>query len=314
MKAAQWLGRAVYRAVVGLRHRLASSRKATFGAAVVVALVLVGLLAPLISPGNPSAVVGPANLAPSLKHLFGTTGEGNDVFAQVVWGTRNSLAVGLLTGAAITVVGAAVGLTAAFFGRWVDYILTLLTNVFLVIPGLPLLVVMAAFLPRSTFSIIFVLAIAGWAGSARVLRSQALSIVRRDYVAAATVIGESPARIILSEVLPNLSSLIASVLFGSVGYGIGALAALQFLGLGNVTLVSWGTILYWAQNNSALLQGTWWQFVPAGLCLAVTCAAISMLNFAIDEVTNPRLRTFRPGARWTKLRGPRREHGINVAA
>lgn len=314
MRAAQWLARSVYRVLAALRRRLASSRKAAFGAGVVLALVLVGLLAPVIAPGNPSAVVGPENLAPSLKHLFGTTGEGNDVFAQVVWGTRNSLAVGFLTGAAITVIGTAVGLTAAFFGRWVDYVLTLLTNVFLVIPGLPLLVVMAAFLPRSTFSIIFVLAIAGWAGSARVLRSQALSIVRRDYVAAATVIGESPARIILSEVLPNLSSLIASVLFGSVGYGIGALAALQFLGLGNVTLVSWGTILYWAQNNSALLQGTWWQFVPAGLCLAVTCAAISMLNFAIDEVTNPRLRTFRPGARWTKLSAPRRQEELNVVA
>ncbi|HUZ24657.1 MAG TPA: ABC transporter permease [Streptosporangiaceae bacterium] len=273
--------------------RLTTSKKAVFGAAVVLCFILVGLLAPVIAPGNPLAVVGPQNLAPSAQHLLGTTGEGNDVFAQVVWGTRNSLAVGFLTGATIAIIGVAIGLSAAFFGGWADNVLTLLMNVFLVIPGLPLLVVMAAFLPRTTLSVSFVLAIAGWAGSARVIRSQALSVVKRDYVAAATVIGERPLRIIVMEVLPSLSSLIASALFGAIGYGIGSLAALQFLGLGDLTTVSWGTILYWAQNNSSLLQGTWWQFVPAGACLALTCAAISMLNFAIDEVTNPRLRTIR---------------------
>jgi peptide/nickel transport system permease protein len=112
-------------------------------------------------------------------------------------------------------------------------------------------------------------------------------------VAAATVIGERAPRIIFMEVLPSLSSLIASVLFGAIGYGIGSLAALQFLGLGDLTTVSWGTILYWAQNNSSLLQGTWWQFIPAGVLLTLACTAASMLNFAIDEVTNPRLRTAR---------------------
>ena len=141
--------------------------------------------------------------------------------------------------------------------------LTVVTNIFLVIPGLPLLVVVAAFLPRSTWSVIFVLAVAR-SGPARVIRAQALSVVKRDYVASATVIGERPVRIIAAEVLPNLSSLIATVLFGAVGYGIGSLAALQFLGLGDLTTASWGTILYSAQSNSSLLQGTWWQFVPAG--------------------------------------------------
>jgi peptide/nickel transport system permease protein len=120
-----------------------------------------------------------------------------------------------------------------------------------------------------------------------------LSIVRRDYVAAAIVIGERRARVITTEVLPNLSSLIASVFFGAIGYGIGAQAALQFLGLGSITTDSWGSILFWAQNNQALFQGCWWQFVSPGIFLALTCAAISMLNFAIDEITNPRLRTVR---------------------
>jgi len=287
------LGRAVGRTARAAYTRLISSKKAVFGAGIIAFLIVIGLFAPLIAPGNPNADVAPQNLAPSLHHLLGTTGQGNDVFAQVVWGTRNSLAVGFVTGAVITVIAVAIGLSAAYFGGWVDSVLTVLMNIFLVIPGLPLLVVVAAFLPNSSLSVIFVLAFAGWAGSARVIRAQALSVVRRDYIAAATVIGERSFRIIVSEILPNLSSLIASVLFGGIGYGIGSLAALQFLGLGNLSVVSWGTILYWAQSNSALLQGTWWQFIPAGLALALACAAISMLNFAIDEVTNPRLRTVR---------------------
>jgi peptide/nickel transport system permease protein len=258
-------------------------------------MILVGALAPVIAPGNPRATVGPENLPPSLKYLVGTSGQGADIFAQLVWGARNSLMVGFLTGAIVAIVATAVGLCAAFFGGWVDHGLTLVTNIFLIIPAIPLLVVLAAFLPRTTGSVVFVLAVAGWAAAARLIRAQALSVVKRDYLAAATVIGESRLRIITVEVLPNLSSLIASVLFIGIGYGIGAQAALQFLGLGDLNVVSWGTILYWATNNASLLIGAWWQFVPAGVCLALACAAASMLNFAIDEVTNPRLRTVREG-------------------
>ena len=271
-------------------RRLTSSKKACSGVAVLLLLAAAGIFAPVIAPGNPLAVVGGQNEAPSLKHLLGTTGQGGDVFAQVIWGARDSLTVGLLTGIGVTVIGVSMGLFAAYAGGLADNLLTLLTNIFLVIPGLPLLVVMAAFLPRSTLSIIFVLAIAGWAGTARVIRSQALSVVKRDYVAASKVIGERGIRIIFVEVLPNLSSLIASGLFGAIAYGIAAQAALEFLGLGNLSSVSWGTVLYWASNNEGLLQGAWWQFIPAGVCIAAASGALSLLNFAVDEVTNPRLR------------------------
>ncbi len=280
------------RTLQSVTQRLLSSKKALFGAGVVLLLIMIGLFAPIIAHGDPQAVVGPPNAAPSLKHLFGTTGQGGDVFAQVVWGARDSLTVGLLTGLGVTIIGVCIGLVGAYSGGIVDNFLTLLTNIFLVIPGLPLLVVMAAFLPHSTLSIIFVLAIAGWAGMARVIRSQALSVVKRDYVGAAKVIGERSVRIVLVEVLPNLASLIASGLFGAIAYGIAAQAALEFLGLGNLGSVSWGTILYWASNNAGLLQGAWWEFVPAGACIAAASGALALLNFAVDEVTNPRLRRF----------------------
>lgn len=271
-------------------RRLASSKKACVGAATLAVLIATGVLAPVIAHGNPLAVTGPQNAPPSGQHLLGTTGQGGDVFAQIVWGARESLTVGLLTGLAVTVIGVSIGLLAAYAGGVVDNVLTLLTNIFLVIPGLPLLVVMAAFLPRSTLSVIFVLAIAGWAGMARVIRSQALSVVKRDYIAASKVIGERGIRIIFVEVLPSLASLIASGLFGAIAYGIAAQAALEFLGLGDLGSVSWGTILYWASNNEGLLQGAWWEFIPAGACIALASGALALLNFAVDEVTNPRLR------------------------
>lgn len=304
-RAAQWFGR-------GLWRRLTASKKAAVGAAIVLILILVGLFAPLIAPGDPMAATGPQDAAPSAAHWLGTTAQNGDVFAQVVWGARTSLAVGFLTGGLVTIVGSIIGLCAAFFGGWLDNLLTLLTNVFLVIPGIPLLIVMAAFLPHSTFSIVFVLGIAGWAGAGRVIRSQALSVVRRDYVAAATVLGERRWRIIAVEVMPNLSSLIASTLFGSIAYGISAQAALEFLGLGNLSSVSWGTILYWASNNSSLLQGAWWQFVPAGACIAVASGGLALLNFAVDEVTNPRLRTARMTRRRRTARTASRESAAVV--
>lgn len=285
----------LYRILRSVIRRVLASKKATFGAGLLLFLVAVGALAPVIAPGDPLATVAPENLPPSLNHLLGTSGQGSDIFSQLVWGTRNSLTVGFLVGAIVAALATAVGLSAAFFGGWADHVLTLITNMFLVIPGIPLLVVLAAFLPRTTGSVVFVLSVAGWAGAARLIRSQALSVARRDYVAASTVIGESRTRVIAVEILPNLSSLIASVLFSGIGYGIGAQAALQFLGLGDLSIVSWGTILYWATNNASLLLGAWWQFVPAGACLALACAAASMLNFAIDEVTNPRLSTVREG-------------------
>lgn len=272
-------------------RRLLASKKATTGASIVVFLVLVGVLAPLIAPGDPKSAASGFNLPPSATHWLGTTAQGGDIFAQLVWGARDSLTVGFLTGVLVTVIGCTGGLCAAYFGGWTDHIITLLTNVFLLIPGIPLLIVMAAFLPHSTYSIVLVLTISGWAGPARVLRSQAMTIVRRDYVASATVIGEDRFRLIAFEVLPNLASLIAASLFGAVAYGIGAQAALEFLGLGNLDTVSWGTILYWSSNNASLLQGAWWQFVPAGACIALAAGALGLLNFAVDEITNPRLRT-----------------------
>lgn len=285
--------------------RLLRNRKALIGAVLLVFFLLVALLAPLIAPNDPSDFVAAPNQAPSREYIFGTTGQGQDVFAQTVWGARISLGVGFTVGFFITIFGAIIGLTAAYFGGRVDDILSLITNVVLVIPGLPLLVTLAAFLPPGPLTILFVLSITSWAWNARVFRSQALSLREKDFVSASIVSGESSAHIIFREILPNMTSIVAAAFLGSTLYGIGAEAGLEFLGLGNVSLVSWGTILYWAGNNAGLLTGAWWTFVPAGLCIALVAFGLAMMNYAMDEITNPRLRAEKETARVLKDRSLR---------
>jgi peptide/nickel transport system permease protein len=269
---------------------LLSQRKAVFGTIVLGLFVLVALFAPLIVPGDPTRFVGRQSQPPSAQHWLGTTGQGQDVFAQVVVGSRISLLIGFTVGLLITLLGLAIGMTAGYLGGLADGLLNVFTNVFLIIPALPLLITLASFLPPGIVTVTLVLTVTSWAWPARVFRSQTLSLREKEFVSASVVSGEGAFRIIFFEILPNMMSLVVSSFFGNVIYAIGADVGLAFLGFENVTTVSWGTMLYWAQNNSALLQGAWWTFVPPGLCVALVAFATTMLIYAVDEVTNPRLR------------------------
>lgn len=277
----------------GLVHSLLHNKKALAGLIILAFFVLIALLAPILFPGNPSQITALGATPPSLSHPLGTTPKGQDVLALTVWGARSSLLVGFAVGILATGIGILIGLSAAYYGRTVDNGLSLLTNVFLLIPGLPLLVILAAFLPPGLGTVILVLTLTGWAGSARVLRSQALSIRGKDFVASAIVTGEKPTRIMFREILPNMASVVMITLLGTVIFGIGAQAGLEFLGLGDPSVVSWGTNLYWANNDGALLSGYWWAFVPSGVCIALVAFALALVNYGVDEVSNPRLRTSR---------------------
>ncbi|MFT3831712.1 MAG: ABC transporter permease [Micropruina sp.] len=275
----------------GLLHGLMTNRKAMIGAVILIVFILLALLAPVLFPGNPSRITALASQEPSAEHWLGTTAKGQDVLALTVHGTRMSLFVGLIAGLMSTIIGILVGLTSAYFGRAIDESLSVVTNIFLLIPGLPLLVILAAFMPPGVGTVIFVLIITGWAGSARVLRSQALSIRSKDFVAASQVTGDRAGWIMWREILPNMASVVMGTLLGCIIGAIGAQAGLEFLGLGDTSTVSWGTNLYWAGNEGALLTGSWWVFLPSGLCIALVAFALSLFNYAVDEVTNPRLRT-----------------------
>jgi peptide/nickel transport system permease protein len=277
-------------------------RKATVGAVGLTLFILVALLGPLLV-SDPNAYVAIPLEPPSVQHWLGTTGQGQDVLAQLVVGTRTSLAIGFAVGLAVVLVGALVGVTAGYFGGRVDGFLSLLFNVFLVIPGLPLAIVIAAYLPSGPLTLGFVLVVTGWAWNARVLRAQTLAVRKRDFVAAAVVAGESNFRIITREILPTMTSLLVAQVIGSTVYAIGAQVGLEFLGLGDVSAVTWGTNLYWAQNDSALLTGAWWTFAPTGLCVAMVGFSLTMLNSGFDEITNPRLQLERAWTKYLTKRG-----------
>ncbi|HVM72415.1 MAG TPA: ABC transporter permease, partial [Anaerolineales bacterium] len=198
---------------------------------------------------------------------------------------------GFSVGILSTLLGLVIGMIAGYLPGVVDGVLNMFTNVFLLIPGLPLLIALASFLPQGMLTVMLVLTFTGWAWPARVFRSQMLCLREKDFVSASVVSGEGVSRIVFSEILPNMLSLVMSSLFGAVIYTIGADAGLAFLGFENVNIVSWGTMLYWASNSSALLQEAWWTFLPPGLCIALVSFATTMLIYAMDEVTNPRLRS-----------------------
>ena len=282
--------------LTGLLASLTRSRRARTGVVVLAPLIIAALLAPVISPGDPARITGAPAAAPSPAHWFGVTPKGQDVLAMTLWGARSSLAVGLGAGVLATLVALVVALASAHLGRTVDGLLSVATNVFLLLPGLPLLVVLAAYMPPGWGSTLIVLVVTGWAGAARVLRSQAMSLRGTDFVEAAVVSGERPVRIMAGEMLPNMASVVMSTLLGCVNAAIGAQAGLEFLGLGRSGSVSWGTNLYWAATDGALMTGRWWTFVPSGLAIALVAYALALINAGVDEATNPGLRRAASGA------------------
>ena len=274
-----------------LFRAVATNRKALAGLGVLGLFVLVALLAPVIAPYPPQEDLFGRIEAPSLHHWLGTTGNGQDIFSQLLWGTRQTLMIAIIAGGVATVVSVVIGISAAYIGGVSDHVLNLFTDVFLVIPTLPLMIVIAAYARNGGVAvIILVIVITGWSYGARQLRSQALSLRNREFLEAARVRGERNLYIILAEILPNMTSLIVANFLGAAVYSVLAAAGLQFLGLGDPNDLSWGTMLFWAENNGALLAGSpLWAIAP-GICIALLGGAFALLNYAFDEIANPALR------------------------
>ncbi|HEY3905600.1 MAG TPA: ABC transporter permease [Streptosporangiaceae bacterium] len=279
--------------------QLPKSAKIRVGLALALFFTLLAILGPYLAPFDPNASLTTTTgipQAPSIHHLLGTTQVQQDVLSQLLAGGRSTILVALIAGIVATALAVLFGVAAGYYGGWLDDLLSMLANIFLVLPALPLLIVIFGFLSKSAapndLLIGLVISITGWAFGARVLRAQTLSMRNRDYVTSARIIGERGWRIMMFEILPNLVPIVATSFLFTVIYGVGAYTALSFLGVISVSHWSWGTMLYWAQSAQAAQQVhvEWWWFLPPGLAVGLFGTALALLNFGIDEFINPRLR------------------------
>lgn len=267
------------------------NRKAAAGALLLLFFFVLAIFAGEIAPYSPTNISFDPSLGPSAVHWLGTTSQGQDVYSQLIWGAQQSLIIAFAAGGLATVIAVVVGVTAAYLGGIMDGALSLVTDVLLVIPIFPLIIVIAAYLRSAGMTdMIIVLGALGWSYGARQLRAQVLSLRNRDFLEAARVRGERSAYVITVEILPTMTSLIVATFLGSAVYAVLTAAGLQFIGLGDPNSISWGTMLYWAQNNEALDAGMpLWAIMP-GVCIALLGAAFALLNYAFDEISNPALR------------------------
>jgi len=289
---------------LGASFAMFRNRKSLAGLIILGVFVLVALFSDLLAPYGPLEKDYTAlRQAPSLTHLLGTTHMGEDILSQIIYGTRGVLIVGFLAGIMGTFIAVIMGVVSGYTRGWRSESLSALTNVFLVIPGLPLIIIVASQFENPPLVLIAaVLALTGWAWGARVMRAQTMSLRNRDFIQAARANGEPLRRIIFVEMLPNLMAIIASSFVGTVTAAVLGLTTLAFIGVIPITNLNWGTILYWAQQNGAF-PNYWWWYVPAGLCIALLGVALSLINFGIDEYVNPRLRSAGERARAMKKKG-----------
>ncbi len=291
--------------------QLPRSPKVLLGLGIVGFFIILTVVGPWLAPDNPSSTAYAALLGPSTHHWLGTTSLGQDIFSQLLVGARATMVVALVAGLVATLLSMVIGVSAGYLGGVSDDGLSLLSNVFLAIPGLPLLIVIDSYLPVASrsneFVIGLIISLTGWAWGARVLRAQTMSLRNRDFVEAARIIGESRSRIMFTEIAPNLLPVLASSLLFTVLYSIGAYVTLAYIGLTSTATWNWGTMLYWAQANNAPLSNEWYWFVPPGICIALVGTGLALLNFGIDEFINPRLRAGGLSARQRRSLGlPRR--------
>lgn len=267
------------------------SPTAALGTLLLSVMVFIAISGPTIAPYDPTEVTGRPFSAPSAEHWLGTNDIGQDIFSELLWGTRISLMIGLIAASAAILVGTAVGVVAALAGGWLENLLMRITDVVLIIPFIPLAIVLAAFLGPSVWNTAAVIAVVIWARPARVVRSQALSICNLTFVEAAQALGGRFNHILLQHVLPGVIPIALSQFILATSSAILTEASLAFLGLGDPIQKSWGTILFYAQARGAFLNGSWpWWVIPPGLLISVTVLAFVLIGRSLEEVLMPRLR------------------------
>ncbi|MDW7728498.1 MAG: ABC transporter permease [Dethiobacteria bacterium] len=262
------------------------------GLVILLVFALMALFGPYLVEITVMAVDGVTQVIhpPTSGYWLGTDDLGKDILAGVIIGSRVSLLVGLAATAISMIIGTVIGIVSGFYGRAVDAVLMRITDVFLVIPWLPLMLVMAALLGPSLGNIIFVIGITSWAGTARIIRSQTLSVKERPYVERARAIGSGDTHIMFYHILPNVFPLIFANTVLVAAVAILSETTLSFLGMGDPTQVTWGMMLHFAFSMGAVSYGAWWWLLPPGICVVLVVLSFTFIGYALDEVLNPKLR------------------------
>jgi peptide/nickel transport system permease protein len=275
---------------------------AAIGLTVLVTIILVALLAPLIAPYGLHDEVGPVFGHPSWSHPLGLDDGGVDMVTLLMWGARISLVVGFAATLVSMLVGGAVGVLAGYFGRWVDVVLMRITDYFIAIPDVPLMIVVAAIWGPSLFHIVMVIGLLLWTSTARVIRAQVKSVRERVYVQRARSIGAGHVRIIFRHVLPQIAPLLIANTVLTIAVAIFDETALAFLGLGDPSRISLGKVIQNAFQRTAVSSGAWWAIVPPGALVALLILSCSLIGQALEDALNPRLRVAHLSARRFRLR------------
>lgn len=272
-------------------RRSSGSRLGILGATILAVFALVAIFAPVVAPHDPSAQTGLPFHGPTVRHLLGTNDIGQDILSELIFGARISLAIGFLAALIAVAVGSVIGIVAGYFGGVVDNVLMRLVDVTLSLPFLPLLIVLAVFLGRSLSTTILVISLVIWARPARILRSQVLSVRERGYVQAARAMGGGAPHLLSRHVVAAVSPMIIAQFVRAANVAILIEASLSFLGLGDPTTKSWGTVLFYATARGAFLTRAWlWWVVPTGLAISLVVLGFAFVGYALEERVDPRLR------------------------
>jgi len=275
---------------------------AAIGATLLVLVLLGAVLAPVLAPYNLHKQVGPVFGHPSWSHPLGLDDGGIDMVTLLMWGARISLVVGFAATLVSMLIGGTVGVAAGYFGGKTDTILMRITDYFLVIPDVPLMIIVAAIWGPSLFHIVIVIGILLWTSTARVIRAQVKSVRERVYVKRAQAIGAGHARIVLRHVLPQVAPLLIANTVLTIAVAIFDETALSFLGLGDPSRISLGKVIENAFQRAAISTGAWWAIVPPGALVALIILSCSLIGQALEDALNPRLRVAHLSARRFRLR------------
>lgn len=285
-----------------VREVLLGQRVAVIGLAILIFFTLVAIFAPWLEPYSTTKQVGPVYAPPSSQHLLGLDDGGIDMLSQVIAGARVSMLVGFSAAAMAMLIGGGIGLLSGYFGGKTDITLMRITDYFLVIPDVPLMIVAAAVFGRSLLNIIIIIGVIYWTSTARLIRAQVKSVRERVYVKRARALGGGHGRLLWKHITPQVAPLLVANTVLTIAIAIFAETYISFLGLGDPSKISWGRLIQNSLTGGAVFHKAWWAIIPPGLCVTIVILAATMMGQAMEDALNPRLRVGHLSVRRFRLR------------